>query len=113
MRYGLDAEAIDFVKLRRMSMRDSINELLDFVEDVVDDLGSRHEMNYLRALMVSPNGTGADRQVAIYKQTGDLQKVVELLMEQTMQGITLDAADLSHESLQFKMYEKHSGSVQK
>ncbi len=63
MRYGLDAEAIDFVKLRRLGMRDSINELLDFVEDVVDDLGSRHEMNYLRALMVSPNSTGADRQV--------------------------------------------------
>jgi len=113
MRYGLEAEAIDFVKLRRLSMRDSINELLDFVEDVVDDLGSRHEMNYLRALMVSPNGTGADRQAAVYEQTGDLQKVVELLMEQTMQGITLDAADLSHEFLKFKMYDKHAGSEQK
>ncbi len=113
MRYGLDAEAIDFVKLRRLSMRDSINELLDFVEDVVDDLGSRHEMNYLRALMVSPNSTGADRQVAVYKQSGDLNKVVELLMEQTMQGITLDAADLSHEFLKFKMFDKHAGSVQK
>jgi len=112
MRYGLDAEAIDFVKLRRLSMRDSINELLDFVEDVVDDLGNRHEMNYLRALMVSPNGTGADRQVAVYEQTGDLNKVVELLMEQTMQGITLDAADLSHEFLKFKMYDKHEGSEQ-
>ncbi|HYU76962.1 MAG TPA: carboxylate-amine ligase [Ktedonobacteraceae bacterium] len=113
MRYGLEAEAIDFVKLRRLGMRDSINELLDFVEDVVDDLGSRHEMNYLRALMVSPNGTGADRQAAVYEQTGDLQKVVELLMEQTMQGITLDAADLSHEFLKFKMYDKHAGSEQK
>ena len=113
MRYGLDAEAIDFVKLRRLSMRDSINELLDFVEDVIDDLGSRHEMNYLRAMMVSPNGTGADRQVAIYEQTGDLNKVVELLMEQTMQGITLDAADLSHEFLKFKMYDKQVGSEQK
>jgi carboxylate-amine ligase len=113
MRYGLDAEAIDFVKLRRLSIRDSINELLDFVEDVVDDLGSRHEMNYLRALMVSPNSTGADRQVAVYKQSGDLNKVVELLMEQTMQGITLDAADLSHEFLKFKMFDKHAGSVQK
>jgi len=112
MRYGLDAEAIDFVKLRRLSMRASINELLDFVEDVVDDLGSRHEMNYLRALMVSPNGTGADRQVAVYEQTGDLNKVVELLMEQTMQGITLDAADLSHEFLKFKMYDKHEGCEQ-
>src|SRR5207244_10004761 len=86
MRYGLDAEVIDFERRRRVSMRDSINEMLDFVEDVVDELDSRHEMNYLRALMSSPNGTGADRQAAVYKETGDLDKVVEMLMEQTMQG---------------------------
>ncbi|GAC1384780.1 MAG: carboxylate-amine ligase [Ktedonobacteraceae bacterium] len=109
MRYGLDAEVIDFAKRRRLSMRDAISETLDFVEDVVDDLGSRHEMNYLRALMSSPDGTGADRQIAVYKQTGDLQKVVELLMEQTMQGITLDAAALSHNFLKFKMYEPVPG----
>jgi glutamate---cysteine ligase / carboxylate-amine ligase len=106
MRYGLDAEVIDFVKRRRVSMRDSISETLDFVDDVVDDLGSRQEMNYLRALMLIPNGTGADRQIAVYEQSGDIHKVVELLLEQTMQGITLDAADLSHDFLKFKMYEE-------
>lgn len=106
MRYGLDAEIIDFAKRRRLSMRDSINETLDFVEDVIDDLGSRHEMSYLRALTTSPRGTGADRQIEVYKQTGDVNKVVELLMEQTMQGITLDAADLSHDFLKFKMYDE-------
>ncbi len=106
MRYGLDAEVIDFVQHRRLSMRDAINETLDFVDDVVDDLGSRQELTYLRALLANPNGTGADRQLAIYQQTHDIQKVVELLMEQTMQGITLDAADLSHHSLKFKMYEE-------
>ncbi len=106
MRYGLDAEVIDFSKRRRLSMRDSINETLDFVEDVVDDLGSRHEMDYLRALTTRSGGTGADRQVEVYKQTGDVDKVVQVLMEQTMQGITLDAADLSHDFLKFKMYEE-------
>jgi len=106
MRYGLDAEVIDFTKRRRLSMRDSICELLDFVDDVVDDLGSRHEMNYLRALLVSPKGTGADRQIAVYQETDDLDKVVAMLIEQTMQGITLDAADLSHSFLKFKMYEQ-------
>src|SRR5947209_16170689 len=38
MRYGLDAEVLDFVQLRRLSMRDSIQEMLDFVDDVVDEL---------------------------------------------------------------------------
>src|SRR6266700_8051439 len=48
MRSGLDAEVIDFAQGRRLSMRDAIGELLDFVDEVVDDLGSRQEMYYLR-----------------------------------------------------------------
>ena len=105
MRDGLDAEIIDFSNRRRLRMRDALHETLDFVEDVIDDLGSRHEIDYLRALINSPDGTGADRQIAVYKQTGDINKVIELLMEQTMQGITLEAADLSQSFLKFKMYE--------
>ena len=106
MRYGLDAEYIDFVGRRRLPMRDAIHETLDFVDEVVDDLGSRAEMTYLRALMSSPKGTGADRQIAVFEQTQDTSKVVELLIEQTLQGITLDAADLSHEALKFRMYDE-------
>ena len=93
-----------------LNMRDAINETLDYVDDVIDDLGSRHEMNYLRALMNNPNGTGADRQIAIFEKTHDMRNVVELLMEQTMQGITLDAADLSDTFLKFKMYEENEAS---
>lgn len=76
-----------------------------------NDLGSRHEITYLRALLANPNGTGADSQLAIYQQTNDIYKVIELLMEQTMQGITLDAADLSHHFLKFKMYEQEAAPV--
>jgi len=106
MRYGLDADVIDFTQKRCISMRDSIRELLDFVDEVVDDLGSRQEMNYLRSLLDDPRGTGADRQMALYKESGeDIHKVNQFLMEQTMQGITLENADLSNRFLQFKMYE--------
>ena len=89
MRYGLDAEVVDFVQERRLSMRESIEELLDFVEDVIDDLGSRREINYLRDLLEDPRGTGADRQIAVYNQTHDTQAVTDFLMQQTMQGMTL------------------------
>lgn len=106
MRYGLDAEVIDFVHHRCISMRDSIKELLDFVDDVVDDLGSRREIDYIRALMDDPRGTGADRQIAVYQETGDIQKVSQFLMEQTMKDITLNSADLSDRYLKFKMYEE-------
>ena len=87
MHFGLDAEVIDFVQDRKLSMRDSINELLDFVNDVVDDLGSIREMDYLRTLLTDPRGTGADRQIATYQQTGRLASVIQLLIQQTMQGV--------------------------
>ena len=88
--WGLDAEALDFTQNRRLSMRDSINELLDFVDDVIDDLGSRNEMDYLRELLVSPQGTGADRQIAVYRETGSVDAVIRFLIQQTMQGIPLE-----------------------
>lgn len=84
---GLDAEIIDFVTERRLSMRQSVNELLNFIDDVVDDLGSRLEINYLRGLLEDAQGTGADRQIAIYQQTGSLDAVTHLLMQQTMQVV--------------------------
>lgn len=103
-------EEFQLVNRQDRQLCSSINTILErgtpyFVEDVIDDLGSRHEIDYLRALINSPDGTGADRQIAVYKQTGDINKVIELLMEQTMQGITLEAADLSQSFLKFKMYE--------
>lgn len=87
MRWGLDAEALDFVHGRRLSMRQSIHGLLDFVSDVLDDLGSRDEITYLRTFLTDPRGTGADRQIALYQQTGSINAVIRLLMQQTMQGI--------------------------
>jgi carboxylate-amine ligase len=94
MRYGLDSKVIDFVQGRSLTMRESINELLDFVDDVADDLGSRREIDHLRKLLEDPRGTGADRQIAIYQQTGSLQAVTEFLMRQTMEGLPFDAAKL-------------------
>jgi carboxylate-amine ligase len=93
MRYGLDATVVDFVQGRSQPMRESISELLDFVDDVVDDLGSRREMDHLRKLLEDPRGTGADRQIAIYSQTGSLQAVTRFLMRQTMEGISLTATE--------------------
>jgi glutamate---cysteine ligase / carboxylate-amine ligase len=90
MHLGLDAVALDFVQGRRLSMRDSIGELLNFVDDVLDDLGSRDEINYLRRLLQDPRGTGADRQIAVFRRTGSLDAVIDLLMQQTMQGIPVE-----------------------
>jgi glutamate---cysteine ligase / carboxylate-amine ligase len=87
MRYGLEAEVMDFKYDRCLPMRAAIAALLEFVDDVLDDLGSRQEINYLRGLLDDPRGTGADRQIAVYKATQNAQEVVEFLMRETMQGI--------------------------
>lgn len=90
LRYGLDAEIVDFIQPRRLKMREAIHELLDFVDEVLDDLGTRRDINYLRALVDSPRGTGADRQIAVYRETGSVREVMRLLMEQTMRGIAVN-----------------------
>jgi carboxylate-amine ligase len=87
MRSGLDASIIDFRQGHHLSMRESLDNLLDFVDDVLDDLGSRQEINHLRALLYDPQGTGADRQIAVYKESGSLDAVNQFLMDQTMKGI--------------------------
>ncbi|MGH2506537.1 MAG: carboxylate-amine ligase [Ktedonobacteraceae bacterium] len=86
-RYGLDAKVADFVQGRHLSMRESISELLDLVDDVLDDLGSRREMLHLRTLLDSPNGTGADRQIQVYQHNQSTADVVQHLIQQTMQGV--------------------------
>ena len=86
-RYGLDGALIDFANQREIPTRDAIHELLDFVDEVADDLGSSQEMTFIRQLLNSPEGTGADRQLAIYEQTGDLTSVTRWLTQATIQGI--------------------------
>jgi carboxylate-amine ligase len=93
MRSGLDAEVIDFEFDRRLSMRQAIHELLDFVDDVLDDLGSRQELYYIRQLLEDPRGTGADRQIAVYQETGSLDAVSRYLIDETMKGVTQPVAE--------------------
>jgi carboxylate-amine ligase len=54
-----------------------LNELLEFVDDVLDDLGSRHAVNYVTKMM--DTGTGADRQLKVYEETNSLVSVVDYI----------------------------------
>lgn len=83
-RYGIEGKMIDFGKEKEVDTKDLILELLDFVDDVVDDLGSRNEINNIHTMLKT--GTGADRQLAVFKETNDLSKVVDYITEQTILG---------------------------
>jgi carboxylate-amine ligase len=67
-----------------VNCRNLILELLDFVDDVVDDLGCREDINYVHKMLA--NGTGADRQLAVFEQTGSLESVVDFITNQTLIG---------------------------
>jgi carboxylate-amine ligase len=85
-RYGIQGKLIDFGKQEEVPYRDLCGELLDFVDDVLDDLGSRHEVEYIKQIL--DHGTGADRQLAVFEQTGgDLKAVVDYIVEETKAGI--------------------------
>lgn len=81
-RYGLDGKLIDFGKEAEVDTRYLITELLDFVDDVVDELGSRHALQTIGKIL--SNGTGADRQLAVFEKTKSLPKVVDYIIEQTL-----------------------------
>ncbi|PWT94635.1 MAG: carboxylate-amine ligase [Bacteroidetes bacterium] len=84
-RYGLDGRMIDFGKEEETNTRVLIYELLDFVDDVVDHVGSRHRLAYVQKIM--EHGTGADRQLAVYDQTKNLGSVAEYIAQQYLAGI--------------------------
>jgi carboxylate-amine ligase len=61
-------------------------EYLEFVDDVVDELGSREEVNHIRWIL--EHGTGADRQLQAWKDSGeDLKAVVDLMLTETKAGL--------------------------
>lgn len=91
VRFGLDGKLIDFGKTTELPARELVAELLHwFVDDVVDELGSRREIEY--AFEIMRHGTSADRQLAVYQQTGDLRAVVERVVAETAEGVRPDIA---------------------
>lgn len=84
-RYGVQGKMIDFGEKKEVEYKDLMMELLDFVDDVVDELGSREEINYVHNILAE--GTGADKQLKIWEETNDLNKVVDFITNQFTKGI--------------------------
>jgi len=92
-RYGLDGKLIDFGRKIEVPMRDLVEEYLEFVDDVVDELGSRKEVDSIRQIV--QNGSGADRQLRVFKETGDLVRVVDYIIEETESSVHEQSASHS------------------
>ena len=84
-RYGIDGRLIDFGKEEEVNTRVLIYELLDFIDDVVDELGSRHRVASVHKML--EQGTGADRQLAVYEESKNLVSVVDYIRGQFLAGV--------------------------
>ena len=78
--FNLDPAAEKFDYTPSVDIRDLIG-----LDDVMDELGSREECEYV--LKILEMGTGADRQLAVFQQTNDLKQVVNYIVEETSFGI--------------------------
>ena len=96
-RYGINGKMIDFGKQTQVPVRELILEYLKFVDDVVDELGSREEIEYVHKIMEM--GTGADRQIRVFEETGDLKKVVDYIIEETEVGVAEEADPVSEQKV--------------
>ena len=86
-RYGIEGKMIDFGKEAEVDERSLLNELLDFVSTEVKELGSEREMAHIERII--REGTGADRQLATWEHTQDMKAVVDHIVVETYEGLSL------------------------
>lgn len=86
IRYGLDGNLLDLGKQKEVPVKDLIRELLDFVDDVVDELDSRKEIEHIHTIL--ERGTSADEQLRVFEESGgDFNAVVDMLIKNTLENV--------------------------
>jgi len=86
VRWGLDGKLLDLGKQKEVPTRDLIRELLDFVDDVIDDLDSRKEIEHIHTIL--ERGTSADEQLQVYEANNhDFKPVVDMLIKNTLENV--------------------------
>ncbi len=73
-------------KQKEVPARDLIRELLDFIDDVVDDLGSRKEIEHIHTII--ERGTSADEQLKVWEENNrEFPPIVDMLIKNTMENV--------------------------
>ena len=94
VRYGTTGKLVDFGREEEVPLPDLIDEMIDLVDDVVDELGSREAVAYART--IARQGSSADRQLKVYRDRQSegatprqaLVAVVDHLVAETRAGLT-------------------------
>jgi carboxylate-amine ligase len=108
VRYGLDGQLIDFGRKQQLPARELVHELVDYVDDVLDELGSRREVEY--AYQILDGGSSADRQLETFQRTGSIEAVVDRLIAETVEGVDLST---SADSVTWSQFREAGGPVRR
>jgi len=94
-RYGIDGKLIDFGREAEVQTRSLIHELLEFVSTEVGELGSEREMAHVERIL--DEGTGADRQLVSWERRHNMHDVVDQIVNETYEGLTIFEPALAEE----------------
>jgi glutamate---cysteine ligase / carboxylate-amine ligase len=86
-RYGIDGKLIDFGRKCEVDERELLHEMLEFIATEVDELGNHAEISHIEKIM--REGTGADRQLAVWECTQDMKAVVDHIVRETYEGLSV------------------------
>ena len=78
---GVRANLIDLGAEKEVPFNDLISEMLEFTEDVVNDLGTRKYIDNI--LEISKSGSSADKQIEVFQKSGNIKDVVDFLISET------------------------------
>lgn len=81
-RYGRSAKLVNPYTQECVPVRDVVEHLVDHLRDTADKLDCAAYLDRVLTMAEQPNG--ADRQIAIFRETGDPAEVVRRFVEQTV-----------------------------
>jgi carboxylate-amine ligase len=85
-RYGIRGKLIDFGQQKERPYAELLEEMIEFVSEASDMLGTSHEVANVRKIL--QEGTSAEKQLEVYKASNnDTRAVTRWLIEETMRGV--------------------------
>jgi len=93
-RYGIRGKLIDFGQQQERPFSELLEEMIAFVSEASDMLGTSEEVAGVRRIL--KEGTSAERQLEVFKNSNnDPRTVVRWLVEETMRGVGSPASPVS------------------
>lgn len=82
---GLDCKLVDLGNKEEVPARAAIRDLLVALDDEFSELGSKPYVEQIHRIL--EQGTSADRQLDVYRDTGDLKTVVDHILDETVSDL--------------------------